>query len=88
MNEMSYSNMMFRNLVYKEYVDFNIYELDTCAKDFYKLISEQNLKKNGPLIMAYTQIMKENMVNIELMLPVNKLLTSNENLNFRTYLCE
>ena len=38
--------------------------------------------------MAYTQIMKENMVNIELMLPVNKLLTSNENLNFRTYLCE
>ena len=45
MNEMSYSNMMFRNLVYKEYVDFNIYELDTCAKDFYKLISEQNLRK-------------------------------------------
>ena len=30
--------------------------------------------------MAYTQIMKENMVNIELMLPVNKPLTSNENL--------
>lgn len=87
MNEMSYSNMMFRNVVYKEYLDFNIYELDACAKDFYKLISEQNLKKNGPLIMAYTQIMKENMVNIELMLPVNKPLTSNEKLNFRTYLC-
>ncbi|PHK48733.1 DUF5085 family protein [Staphylococcus edaphicus] len=87
MNEMSYSNMMFRNVVYKEYLDFNIFELDTCAKDFYKLISEHNLKKNGPLIMAYTQVMKENMVNIELMLPVNKPLTSNENLNFRTYLC-
>ncbi|RIM67533.1 DUF5085 family protein, partial [Staphylococcus arlettae] len=86
MNEMSYSNMMFRNVVYKEYLDFNIYELDSCVKNFYKLISKEKLVKSGPLIMVYTQVMKENRVNIELMLPVDKPLIHRKNLSFRSYL--
>lgn len=87
MNEMSYSNMMFRNVVYKEYLDFNIFELDTCAKDFYKLINHYDLQKSGPLIMSYTQIMKDNMVNIELMMPVDKTVIKNKDLNFRSCFC-
>lgn len=87
MNEMSYSNIMFRNVVYKEYMDFNIYELDTCVLDFYNLINKAGRKKAGPLVMLYTQIMKENMVNIELMLLVDKPIIHNTDLNFRSYLC-
>ena len=86
MNKMNFSEMMYRNVVYKEYVDYSINQLDECVIDFYNLINAFDLEKNGPLIMVYTQVMKGNRVNVKLMTPVDKSFVPNKYLNFMTYL--
>lgn len=86
MNKMNFSEMMYRNVVYKEYVDYSINQLDECVIDFYNLINAFDLEKIGPLIMVYTQVMKGNRVNVKLMTPVDKSFVPNKHLNFMTYL--
>lgn len=86
MNKMNFSEMMYRNVVYKEYVDYSINQLDECVIDFYNLINAFDLEKIGQLIMVYTQVMKGNRVNVKLMTPVDKSFVPNKHLNFMTYL--
>ena len=86
MNKMNFSEMMYRNVVYKEYVDYSINQLDECVIDFYNLINAFDLEKIGRLIMVYTQVMKGNRVNVKLMTPVDKSFVPNKHLNFMTYL--
>lgn len=86
MNEMSYSQMMYRNVVYKDYLDYNVLELGECAKDFIELAMSYGLNKNGPLILVYTQFMKGNQVNVTFMMPVDIPFAPGEDLGFRTYL--
>lgn len=86
MNEMSYSHVMYRNVVYKEYLDYNVLELGECTQNFYELVGSYGLNKNGPLILVYTQFMKGNQVNITLMMPVDMPFAPGDDLGFRTYL--
>lgn len=86
MNKMNFSEIMYRNVVYKEYVEYSINKLDECVIDFYNLINAFDLEKNGPLIMVYTQVMKDSRVNVKLMMPVDKSFVPNEHLKFMTYL--
>lgn len=86
MNEMSYSHVMYRNVVYKEYLDYNVLELGECAKDFIELAGSYGLNKDGPLILVYTQFMKDNQANVTLMMPVDMPFAPGDDLGFRTYL--
>lgn len=87
MNKMGYSFMMYRNVAYKEYLDIQLDQTKECVLDFYEKLSNQNLQKNGPLIISYTQIMKNHRVNILIQMSVNQPFYSNEILQFRSYLC-
>ncbi|ALN77765.1 MULTISPECIES: DUF5085 family protein [Staphylococcus] len=87
MNEISFDNMVFRDVAYKEYLDFSISNMDIYIKMFLNSIRNKGLEPIGPLIMAYTQIMKDQKVNVEFLMPVNGVFKSDMNLNFRSYLC-
>ena len=45
---------MYRNVVYKEYVDYSINKLDECAIDFYNLINAFDLEKWSTNYALYT----------------------------------
>lgn len=42
---MSCSQIMYRNAIYNEYLDYNVLELGECAKDFIELAMSCELNK-------------------------------------------
>ena len=86
MNKMGYSTMMYRNLVYKEYIDIELDMTKDYIQEFYRSVEKNKLHKNGPLIIVYTQIMKDERVNILFYLPVDKPFKGKETLKVRSYL--
>ena len=54
MNKMNFSEMMYRNVVYKEYVDYSINQLDECVIDFYNLINAFDLEDRPTNYGVYT----------------------------------
>ena len=67
-------------------VKYSGVELGQCAKGFIELAGGYGLNKDGTLILVYTQFMKDNQVNVTLMMPVDMPFTPGNDLGFRTYL--
>lgn len=60
-------------------------ELGKCTKHFVELMMSYGLNKKGLLIFVYTRFMKDNRVNVTLMMATYTQFMTSDDLEFRTF---
>ncbi|KPE23057.1 DUF5085 family protein, partial [Staphylococcus aureus] len=73
MNELSYSTIMFRNVISKEYLDIDLKNLNEVTTHFLNEVKHYDLNENEPLILTINQLMKNEKVNITIYSSINNL---------------
>ncbi|HFV7252691.1 TPA: DUF5085 family protein [Staphylococcus aureus] len=86
MNELSYSTIMFRNVISKEYLDIDLKNLNEVTTHFLNEVKHYDLNENGPLILTINQLMKNEKVNITIYSSINNISSLHDSFEFQSYL--
>lgn len=86
MNQHGLSNMMYKNLVYKEYLDIPLDEMGDYLTDFLKLCAIRELEMKDIVIAKITQITLDQHINVTFYIPIENLHIPDEQVDFRSYL--